>query len=390
MSKIYKCLKCDFPNLQKRINAICKKLEKHKLSYNFQILEETVELVPVFEIINSIPPVEIQRKPQPMEVVKYSFSMEELKIGDFLPVAVLEHTKSGNLVHLINENVQPQKKWFTISGNCEHCNSKRIRNKTVILLNSEGSYIQVGTSCINEYTGIEAKDIISIYKNISGITISDISYKSSNKFISNLVNTRDYLATCIDEIEKNVYYKNKTKYECFENISFSANSRQKADEIIEYFSKFEKVEDLQKVLNMDATFYWNISTILKSNYCKLSGFVAYAPIAYIKLLEIVGKNKTLDSQKAISKFRFKIGDKITISVFYTNSFSYVSSFNGGYSTTTSYIHLFKDGEGNVYKWKTTTPINVNTEEQITITGTLKAHETYKNECQNVLTRCKIK
>ena len=86
----FKCLKSDFSSLEKRINAISKKLDKYGLSHNFEIISESVELVPVFEIVENAGHLEqVQRESQPMEVVTYNFTMDILKLGDYIPIAVL-------------------------------------------------------------------------------------------------------------------------------------------------------------------------------------------------------------------------------------------------------------------------------------------------------------
>lgn len=76
------------------------------------------------------------------------------------------------------------------------------------------------------------------------------------------------------------------------------------------------------------------------------------------------------------------GDKVNMEVTLTHTGSYQTRFG------TTYVHTFKDAEGNVLVWKTSTypQFEVGT---IRIKGTIKGHDEYKGTKQTVLTRCKI-
>lgn len=88
--------------------------------------------------------------------------------------------------------------------------------------------------------------------------------------------------------------------------------------------------------------------------------------------------------KAISQHVGTIGDKITFDAEY----AYCGFFRTQFGTT--WVHTFKDANGNKYVWKTSNSLHtLNGGDHITITGTVKEHSEYKDEKQTVLTRCKI-
>ena len=115
---------------------------------------------------------------------------------------------------------------------------------------------------------------------------------------------------------------------------------------------------------------------------------------YKKLQEKIKKDNEILEQKALSNYVGNIGEKITITG--------TVKIAGGYETEYGYVRIYKftDNNNNVYVWKTSTYIyaednngnQVASEElkEITITGTIKAHNEYNNEKQTVLTRCKVK
>jgi hypothetical protein len=145
---IYKVVKSDFDALQKRIKTIGKKLDKYGLEWRFETLGESVETVNVYRYSHEL---HCQDKISKaiLDVVSYTFEMESLKLGEWKPIAVIEHStimeggRGQNMVHEIDgAEILPE--WWTAGNVCEHCRSNRQRNKTVILQNESGEYKQVG------------------------------------------------------------------------------------------------------------------------------------------------------------------------------------------------------------------------------------------------------
>ena len=393
----YKCFKSDFADLEKRTKTISRKLDKYGIAYEFKIISEAPELVPVYEMLETHRGKEmINRDPIVVDVVTYTFTMDKLQLGDYIPVAVLEHMDGANMVYMIDQTITAPEIWFTMSGYCEHCNSNRQRKKTVMLRDQKnGNLKQVGTSCLKEFTGIDAADVVGVYADISSIMLNDISYqyhKSEKQLEQKYQSTLDYLAKCIDIINDNGYSKG-VKEEAFTlNTSATEKATEKAKEIIEFFTQFKYHDDIVTMIKTEynSDFYWNIAIALKQQYSKISGFVAYAFLAYNQIKEIIKEIKETEETKKISEYQFNIKDKIDIVVTYVNCFRYEVTY--GYYPTTNYIYIFRDNNGNVYKWNTSKRIDTDKEygSTITITGTVKDHQEYNNEKQTVLTRCKIK
>ena len=97
----------------------------------------------------------------------------------------------------------------------------------------------------------------------------------------------------------------------------------------------------------------------------------------------------IKAQKAISKHVGQIGERITVDATFDHSAWF--TFKLGWSTETMYIHTFKDSNGNVLIWKTSSNSLSNLEEGdlVQLTGTIKDHSEYRDEKQTVLTRCKV-
>lgn len=208
---IFKVVKSNLDALQKRIKAIGRKLDKYGLNWNFEIIGESAESVNVYRL-DPVGSGWCKIGKTVVDVVSYTFSMESLKLGEWKPIAVIEHTAlteaSGtqNMVHAI-DGAELLAEWWTANNVCKHCHSNRQRNKTVMLQNELSEYKQVGTTCIKDFTGIDAADIIGLYADISDIYQEEARLHSESIPQSNYTSTFNYLAFCIAEINANGYQK---------------------------------------------------------------------------------------------------------------------------------------------------------------------------------------
>jgi hypothetical protein len=76
-------------------------------------------------------------------------------------VAVIRHQRTGNefvrmpqaFAHLADENETTLSHYVFADKVCDHCNLKRVRNATYLLMNEEGEFKQVGSACLGDFTG---------------------------------------------------------------------------------------------------------------------------------------------------------------------------------------------------------------------------------------------
>lgn len=94
------------------------------------------------------------------------------------------------------------------------------------------------------------------------------------------------------------------------------------------------------------------------------------------------------AEKAKSQYVGNIGERLELKVVYKFSAWYETKNLYGYGMATHYIHTFKAGDDTIV-WKTTNPICLDEEAEITLRGTVKEHSEYRDEKQTILTRCKV-
>ena len=109
------------------------------------------------------------------------------------------------------------------------------------------------------------------------------------------------------------------------------------------------------------------------------GYVVIDP-SVIQL--VVDRKLAIDTELGArcSKHIGSIGQKITITAWLANTYSYDTQYGK------TNIHKFIDTDGNIYKWSTQKWLNVG--DTYTITGTVKDHDEYEGKLQTALTRCK--
>lgn len=117
------------------------------------------------------------------------------------------------------------------------------------------------------------------------------------------------------------------------------------------------------------------------------GLLAYMPLAYDRYMERKAREAKRAAEKeteaAASEYVGKAKDRLTIQ---TATAALLTSWETGFGTT--YLYKFTDAAGNVFIWKASAKVDGLTD-NVTLKGTVKAHNERDGVKQTVLTRCKI-
>lgn len=97
----------------------------------------------------------------------------------------------------------------------------------------------------------------------------------------------------------------------------------------------------------------------------------------------------LRAAESPSEYVGQVGDKIQLTLTYTHTAAWENSYGGYWSNNVTFLHTFKDENGNVFTWKTGNCIEADYGDKLVVKGTIKDHNEYKGIKQTVLTRCKI-
>lgn len=382
---MYQCLKSDWNSkVEKKIQSVIRQVNKYGFSADYHVVNYEVKEVPFYRV-DGCTNTKVKLGFVPVEVVNYEFNMPDFKVGDYTPVAVIEHNvivndeKANNYVHLINNFENAPASWWTIDGHCDDCNDKYSRKKTVMLLNNvDGSFRQIGTSCLKRYLGITCFNVINNFMSVEELVEEELAiygdnlpvqkeYVKTEKLLGYVYSMYDAMGGYVKSLTIEKAWEAAINPDASEVPEFAAK---RAKDTIEFFRNLN-IEELND-------FARNVRTAVLTDYIGCSGYIAYAPMLQEKLMAKMNKhNKELNSD-----YIGNIGDKITVDVVCTGSAGFETQY--GYS----FANTFCDDNGNIYVWITSTRSFEVNNNKFTIKGTIKNHKEYNGIKQTVLTRVK--
>ena len=373
-----------FEALVKKLARLFRKLDEIGATYTFNIEEYFTREVPIYanDDINKV--TYDTKKTAIVDCVRFTLDFDNYVVGDYRVGAVVERSadENLNLVYTVDDTVDFAD-YAKTTLRCEHCNTKHNRKKVVVLIdNNDGTHKMVGTACLKDFIGYEVASFAGYFDDIHSILAENEEpyiYENTLGAYKVYIDTREYLAYCINIIEAKGYAKTvKTDalYNLNKNEKINNTDYETADKVIEFFKTYET----RDIFEIDTK---AIVTGLKPVSYE-SGFIAYAYELYKKIIKRIEDAARAAEAAANSNFYGKIGDKVDINGTIHRA--------GHYETQFGTVVIFKiiDTDGNIFVWKTTTYVDIENDSFVNVRGTIKEHNEYRNEKQTVLTRCKIK
>lgn len=322
------------------------------------------------------------------EVIRTSFEVvgDIPVISGWIPVANIDHVEG-----IVNGTASPK---YVAHANCEHCNQNRQRNITYILKNSDGKLIQVGKTCLRDFLGHDPSAMLSYWHFIETLQTFCDENSGSGSGIATM-ELIDVLAIAIARIKEFGYVSRKKADETgysttgsdVGGIYFSKREQDRNYVRDAYLANAERAKELiewveSKEVDPDNSYWANLKAIVDNEYCtyKTIGYAVSIIPTHFREMEVQREKET-----RLNEYFGNVGDKLK-----DKELSYVKSvsFDGYYGTT--HMHFFKDNEGRCFKWTTGNCVECNVGDIVKASGSIKAHELYKDLKQTVLTRAKVK
>lgn len=393
---IYAIYEGIFSEVERKLNRIIRKCEKHGNPFTFEVKGEEIR-----ENINE----ETGAKEY------YKFILVEVegtaKIDDWEAVAVLEIHNGGNIIRRINTAIDIPERFKHTENICEHCNSKRQRKNLYIIHNTKtDDWKQVGGSCLKLYTnGLNMEYVTAFFDGITELEENDgIFYRGGKPYIP----IYEVLSYAVEVVEKAGYFNSQafpsTKWIVSE---FLSKNRSRAIEDINhelYFQKsdlsfsmddfgkenteytIDKIVDYYTNLEDNSEFIHNIKVILNEGYVQIQniGFLCYLPQGYKKHLQKEEERIRKEKIAANSNHFGEIGKRYKEKEI--QHIDLVTCWETMYGTTYIYKIILADGTNLI--WKTSNWFCLE-DKFDKVTFTVKGHNEYKGEKQTEVTRCKI-
>lgn len=377
----------------KKIKRIVKKCEKNHIDYTFNVSKPYTKLVTI-------------NKDNSFEVCLVDLDLDvTFKFNGWCSLGMVQ--RKDGIVQCYFDNADLIKQYKDTDFHCDHCHKKVHRNSVVILEHNNGERKVVGTSCVKEFTSgldgnliAEVNDYMNILKMrdselrclMQGEDNVDVFFESHGVRTYNVV---DIVSAAKRTIDKYGFEPSGSMNATWKFIMDEYDRTKIENEAVD---AVEWIKSLSEDEATKSSYLFNLKQIIDAGYCTARhfGFLAslipsYRKSEYKRLLDLKKNNGK------VSEYVGNVGDKISIKVKYVNTYSYDTSFGS------SYIHLFMDDNGNIFKWSTNSGLEFTVKDThsnysqwyhldkgatIQLTGKIKDHSEYRNQKQTVLTRCK--
>lgn len=302
-----------------------------------------------------------------------------------------------NLLTGVPGTTLPEQYRHTDAALCEHCNTRRIRKATYVMHNeAEGRYMQVGHSCLRDFTGTNSPDkllkgwmtcldgfgaLLGEGRDEEG---RDFCYRGSDMQEAELV-----LAWTLSVVEWSGGYKFKPKDGwgvgtgdmVWTHMFVAASPKEERAPFPTeaQFAKAREVRQFLRDLTPNSDYERNLKIMACADFIgpRQVRMLASGVYSWLKAQEATIDRPTCNEYVGHEKDRLR-GLKLEV----VRTFTVDSDFGE------AQVAIMKDDQGRTFKAKFTgTHRYVKPATRIELTGTVKSHSEYQGTRQTVLTRC---
>jgi len=344
---------------------------------------------------------------------KVSVAGEAPKVSGYKFLATIDHSENGNIIRLApgEEHNEQIKDFYNAKPDyCDHCHTVRRRIDTFIVQGPDGKLKQVGRNCLADFLGgRDPKSILFWFSLRDAVQAAiDESEESEGGY-----GARGYYASSTEHVLKlaaaiirNFGYSKKQSFDDYgepvgprgtaqivyqllfglpkysdekwlaAEKSMNAEDEKVAKQALEWFNSLPQEE------KDNNNFLHNLDVILKSPEVT-SRNIGYAVALFPAYARAMDQIKSRESSASKSnEWLGAEGQKITAKVTVVAT----RLIDGAYGTTQ--MVKMEDEHGNKLTWFNSGANRLENGAHLTITGTVKKHDTYQGQKQTQLTRVK--
>lgn len=305
-----------------------------------------------------------------------------VKLSGWTFLAELDHTREDVMIRSAVDEDLDLSKWP--DSYCDWCRVNRFRNVTYLVRHEDGRELQVGSTCVKDMTGHRVNGFGPVLDfNVYGD--DDDLDRSGPRWYDLLT----YL-TAVASTIRQVGWASKSKSDnptCYlaldawesGELDLADRDAELAESALEWARALDRPE---------SNYLSNLRAIARSGFCRIKdlGFAASMVPAYEREMERQAK-RARESES--SSHLGDVGERLrNLRVRYT----LCRAFDGFYGLRV--LHKFETASGDVLVWWTHDFLTIDGQEvnhrdrpEIVLDGTVKAHETYNEVAQTVLSRC---
>lgn len=425
ITKVYMIPEENIENLEKKFNVAARKIRKINPALEPTMTKGDHTIVLVRKIV--LRPCDC-RSEATVKEIPYEARRVELKIPEEAVFAEDNWAFGGSVepsgvdgknfvdINLSGKDlgfIVPTKYFSSNPCSCDYCKTNRKRNKTYLVVNREtGEWKQLGKECLKLFvTGIDV-DAIATFESFikeaedAANPVDEFFYNRRFKFVKvadalalaravyrerGYLATRDVAGNSNDLCNKNIVQRKLAQQYGYDSdfLNISNSARSEIDEITVKTNTAIAKEDVEVAIEMakrfpDESYYNNLKVIVENEYIPLNklGLLVSIPKAIDRYEDEKKKQEEKERLAAESDYLGSVGEKISV--------NFVSGREVACCETQFgllHIYEFKDANGNMVIWKTSSGKDI--PESGTVTGTVKAHEEYNGIKQTIILRAKI-
>ena len=380
-------------SFEKKIARIRRKAERAKVDFSYKRLEP-------IQKETDLPGVTVECVPVMVEC--------KIHYENWIVIAVLDPHEVGNVIHLVEGEWRPSaelalpSRFRTAKSFCEHCNTMRSRNKTVVIYNTQTKqFKQVGTTCLREYTGGIDADMIAAFEEctkepteFTGFTSHSKWYIDIKNFLAGVVASSSLYGYISKSRAREINEENnKTTVEATCDLTVRLMSKTSVEkewkDIYESDDTKTFVEEaLEWIKNLNAesySYFDNLKVVCSAKLVELKniGYAASLIASYKNHLKAEKKLKEAEKQNEMYHYYRNVDDKVSLQ----GNLACVANYDTQFGT----MYVYKMIQSScIFVWKTSKYLGIeDSGKEVIITGKIKEQSEFRGVRQNILTRCKV-
>lgn len=347
----------------------------------------------------------LDRRADLIELQQIEITNPLIKLGDWRVVGKLEHEPisgknlSFQVSHTFKDN-EVIEAYRAHSITCEHCNTKRQRAQSYVLTNDDSEYKQVGTACLEDFTGISPERLLFLANFNRFIKIYDPDQEEFGVGRQRAVGTQAYLADVSflsavsgfvssakarDGFGLTPTYSDALRIDSLLRDNDSLRERYLQERPIHMQHAANTITWFGEKTGHVDSFTRNVQILIGKDTLAIDNrhlaFAAAAVPTFFKAMQEAKKSLAVPN----SVHQGSVGEKIERSLIIEKVVPLESRFGN------PYLVLFRDVDGNAYKWKASAPaVEIVEGEGLRLKASMKvkAHEEYKGSLQTSVSHLK--
>jgi hypothetical protein len=335
-----------------------------------------------------------------IEVYPYSRKMYEILVDGAQPVrlngwsfvATIEPTDGGNIVHAVPGEEVPVA-YRSSDLTCDHCHTNRYRKQVYIVKHQDGRYAQVGSNCLADFVSHRNANTLALQAQwLAGLKeIFDPSYswpmgerrEEIVGFVSiaaAVIRQYGWAKSSEDNSTRNRTWDYATGFPYVVKEMQEQGFEVKDEDVSLAKDALAWARAIPATVTNDYLYNLRTASSADDVNSRNAGLIASIVFAYRKEIE----RKLAKENELPSEWLGTVGQKLTAQLTVLN----VMEFNGDYGIVR--IIKMTDAQGNIVVWKTSSWDSwMEQGAQIILSAKVKAHDTYRDVKQTVVTRASV-